>query len=67
MVKRLDMCEEAVPAVLIGSLFHTGEPILIDAYMKALRETASRAYAVIPKTAPVMGAVKLAIDEAVRV
>ncbi len=66
VVKRLDMCGEAVPAVLIGSLFHTGEPLLIDAYMKALCETAPKAYAVIPDTAPVMGAVKLAIDEAVR-
>lgn len=64
VVKRLDMCGEAVPAVLIGSLFHTGEPLLIDAYMKALRETAPKAYAVILDEAPVMGAVKLAIDEA---
>lgn len=64
VVKRLNMCQEAVPAVLIGSLFHTKEPLLIDAYLKALRETAPKAYAVIPETAPVMGAVKLAIDEA---
>ena len=51
VLKRLDMCSEPVPAVLIGSLFRTREPLLIDAYMKALWETA-----------PVMGAVKLAID-----
>lgn len=62
VLQRLGMCGEAVPAVLIGSLFRTGEPLLIDAYMKALWETAPKAYAVIPETAPVMGAVKLAID-----
>ena len=62
VLKRLDMCSEPVPAVLIGSLFRTREPLLIDAYMKALWETAPKAYAVIPETAPVMGAVKLAID-----
>ncbi|MBD5536028.1 MAG: hypothetical protein HDQ99_10290 [Lachnospiraceae bacterium] len=62
VLKRLDMCSEPVPAVLIGSLFRTREPLLIDSYMKALWETAPKAYAVIPETAPVMGAVKLAID-----
>lgn len=62
VLKRLDMCSEPIPAVLIGSLFRTREPLLIDAYMKAVWETAPKAYAVIPETAPVMGAVKLAID-----
>lgn len=62
VLQRLDMCSEPVPAVLIGSLFRTREPLLIDAYMKAVWETAPKAYAVIPETAPVMGAVKLAID-----
>ena len=62
VLQRLGMCGESVPAVLIGSLFRTGEPLLIDAYMKALWETAPKAYAVIPEIAPVMGAVKLAID-----
>ena len=62
VLKRLDMCSEPVPAVLIGSLFRTREPLLIEAYMKAIWETAPKAYAVIPEAAPVMGAVKLAID-----
>lgn len=62
VLQRLGMCDEPVPAVLIGSLFRTGEPLLVDAYMKALWETAPKAYAVIPEIAPVMGAVKLAID-----
>ena len=62
VLKRLQMCEEAVPAVLIGSLFQTKEPLLVDAYIKSLRETAPGAYAVIPDVPPVMGAVALALD-----
>lgn len=62
VVKRLHMCEEAVPAVLIGSLFQTKEPLLVDAYLSSLRETAPKAYTVIPDVPPVMGAVKLALD-----
>lgn len=60
--RRLGMCGEKVPAVLIGSLFSTGEPLLIDAYMRAVHEEAPEAYAVIPEEAPVAGAVKLALD-----
>lgn len=62
VLRRLDMCEEEVPAVLIGSIFRTKEPILIDAYMRAVHEDAPKAYAVIPQEAPVAGAVKLALD-----
>ena len=61
VLKRLGMCDEHVPAVLIGSLFRTGEPLLIDSYMKAVREDVPGAYPVIPKDAPVTGAVKLAL------
>lgn len=62
VLRRLGMCEEEVPAVLIGSIFRTKEPILIDAYMRAVHEDAPKAYAVIPEAAPVTGAVKLALD-----
>ena len=62
VLRRLGMCEEEVPAVLIGSIFRTSEPILIDAYMRAVHEDAPRAYAVIPQEPPVTGAVKLALD-----
>lgn len=62
VLRRLGMCEEEIPAVLIGSIFRTKEPILIDAYMRAVHEDAPKAYAVIPEEAPVMGAVKLALD-----
>ncbi|MDE6845065.1 MAG: hypothetical protein K2J99_04785 [Lachnospiraceae bacterium] len=62
VLRRLGMCEEEVPAVLIGSIFQTNEPVLIDAYMRAVHEDAPNAYAVIPQEAPVTGAVKLALD-----
>lgn len=62
VLKRLGMCEERVPAVLIGSLFRTKEPLLIDSYLKAVREDVPEAYVVIPEVAPVTGAVKLALD-----
>lgn len=62
VIKRLGMCGEAVPAVLIGSLFRTGEPILVDAYLQSVRETAPGVFAVIPDEPPVMGAVGLALD-----
>lgn len=62
ILKRLDMCDYPVPIVLIGSLFRTKEPLLIDSYMKAIHKVAPKAYAVVLDEAPVMGAVKLAID-----
>lgn len=63
VARRLHMTEDAVPAVLIGSLFKTGEPLLIDSYMKELRKTAPNAYPVIPDASPVTGAVLLALDK----
>ena len=62
ILKRLNMCDSPVPVVLIGSLFRTKEPLLIDSYMKAIHEVAPKAYAVVLDEAPVIGAVKLAID-----
>ena len=62
ILKRLNMCDSPVPVVLIGSLFRTKEPLLIDSYMKAIHEVAPKAYAVVLDEAPVVGAVKLAMD-----
>ncbi len=62
VVKRLHMEEEEVPVVLIGSLFHTGDELLIGPFMRAVRETASRAYPVIPDRKPVIGALRMALD-----
>ena len=62
ILKRLNMCDSPVPVVLIGSLFRTKEPLLIDSYMKAIHEIAPKAYAVVLDDAPVVGAVKLAMD-----
>lgn len=62
LIRRLHMEQESVPMVLIGSLFRTENPILVDAYMRAVHVCAPAAYPVILKEAPVMGAVKLAAD-----
>lgn len=62
IIRRLHMEQEQVPVVLIGSLFKTGNSYLIDSYMKAVREAAKDAYPVIPKEAPVKGAVKMALN-----
>lgn len=62
LIKRLQMEQEKLPMVLIGSLFKTEEPMLIDAYMRVVRACAPLAYPVILKAAPVTGAVKLAAD-----
>lgn len=63
VARRLKMEQDTFPAVLIGSLFQTGEPLLIDSYMNELKKTAPYAYPVIPKAEPVMGAVRLALDQ----
>ncbi|MDO5572689.1 MAG: BadF/BadG/BcrA/BcrD ATPase family protein [bacterium] len=62
LIRRLHMEQEKVPMILIGSLFRTGESILIDAYMRTVNECAPSAYPVILQKAPVSGAVKLAAD-----
>ena len=62
VIKRLGMQQEEVPMVLIGSLFHTGNPLLIGSYMKAVHEVCPKAYEVIPDAAPVTGAINLGIQ-----
>ncbi len=63
VLKKLRLCDEKVPAALIGSLFKTEEPILIDSYMEAVNLSAPMVYPVIPKEAPALGAVRLALDQ----
>jgi len=63
IIKRLGLGEEAVPMVLIGSLFKTNNPILIKPYMDVVHTVAPKAYAVIPSVAPVVGAYYLGLDE----
>lgn len=62
VIRRLHMEEERIPVVMIGSLFHTGDPLLIEPFMEAVHKTAPNAYALIPDTAPVTGAVALALE-----
>ncbi|MDE7238247.1 MAG: hypothetical protein K2N41_00870 [Lachnospiraceae bacterium] len=66
VIKRLEMTEKKVPVVLIGSLFQTGERLLIDAYMEQVHRAAPQAYPVILKEEPVLGAVRFALDKMVR-
>lgn len=62
VIRRLGMTTRRIPAVLIGGLFQTGEPLLIDAYMEEVHTAAPLAYPVILKEEPVLGAVRLALD-----
>jgi N-acetylglucosamine kinase-like BadF-type ATPase len=62
LIKRLDLYTEKVPMVLIGSLFNTREPLLIDSYMRAVHEAAPLAYPVFPAKSPAMGAIGLLLD-----
>ncbi len=63
VIKKLGMTEKKVPVVLIGSLFQTGEYLLIDAYMEQVHMAAPQAYPVILKEEPVLGAVRFALDK----
>ena len=62
VIKRLGIEDEEVPCVLIGSLFATGHPALVEPYMASVRKVAPKAYPVIPTVKPVQGAVWLAVD-----
>ena len=61
VIRRLHMENEQVPVVLIGSLFHTDDPMLLDPFMEAVRTAAPAAYPVLPTRKPVTGAVRMAL------
>ena len=61
VIRRLHMENEQVPVVLIGSLFHTDDPLLLDPFMEAVRTAAPAAYPVLPTRKPVTGAVRMAL------
>lgn len=61
IIERLGMQKERVPVVLIGSLFRTESPYLLEPYMAAVHEVCPKAYAIIPKKAPVTGAINMGI------
>lgn len=61
VIRRLHMENEQVPVVLIGSLFHSGDPLLLDPFMEAVRTAAPAAYPVLPTRKPVTGAVRMAL------
>ena len=55
------MEKEQVPVVLIGSLFHTKDPLLLDPFMEAVHTAAPAAYPVLSTSKPVIGAVRMAL------
>lgn len=61
VIRRLHMENEQVPVVLIGSLFHSDDPLLLDPFMDAVRTAAPAAYPVLPTRKPVTGAVRMAL------
>lgn len=61
VIRRLHMENEQVPVVLIGSLFHSDDPLLLDPFMEAVRTAAPAAYTVLPTRKPVTGAVRMAL------
>lgn len=63
VIKRLGLETIAVPLVLIGGLFGTKNPILLDAYINEVRKVAPKAFIILPEVPPVQGAFLLAIDE----
>lgn len=62
IIRQLAMTELAVPCVLVGSLFATGFPLLVDSYMKEVHKVAPKAYMVLPDKNPVYGAMMMAVD-----
>ena len=61
VIRRLHMENEQVPVVLIGSLFHSDDPLLLDPFMEAVRSADPAAYPVLPTRKPVTGAVRMAL------
>lgn len=60
IIRRLGMQREKVPVVLIGSVFGTRSPYIIESYLEAVHEVCPDAYPVMPDRAPVMGAIRMA-------
>lgn len=63
VAKRLHLQEAVFPVVLVGSLFQSGNPYLIESYMKAIRNVAPLAFPVVSNHPPVMGAIGMALDQ----
>lgn len=60
VIRQLEMETMAVPLVLIGSVFQAEVPYLNEAYLKEVKKVAPAAYSLVPKVAPVSGAIYLA-------
>lgn len=60
IAKKLGMEMEKVPFVLIGSIFRTKSPYILEPYLAAVQEVCPGAYLIIPDKAPVTGAIRMA-------
>lgn len=60
IVKKLDFQKKCFPLVLVGSMFKS--KILFNTVKKQVKKTAPKAEFIMPKNKPVIGAVKLAIE-----
>lgn len=63
VIRRLHMETEPVPVVLIGSLFGTRSPHIIDPFMEEVHAAAPNAYPVYLTQQPVMGAARMALQK----
>lgn len=63
-INRVSLEDEKVPIVLGGSIFKLGcNPLLLDEFIKVVHINVPKAYLVIPKYSPVVGAYLSALDE----
>lgn len=62
VIRRVQMETLDIPVVLGGSIFHGGNPLLIDAYTLSLHRTAPKAKLHLPTLPPVAGAYLYALD-----
>jgi N-acetylglucosamine kinase-like BadF-type ATPase len=63
VIKSLNMESMEIPIVIGGSVFHGNNPLLQDAYTLTIHKTAPKAYIIIPKASPVIGAFLYGLDE----
>jgi N-acetylglucosamine kinase-like BadF-type ATPase len=62
VIRRLEMQEETFDVILAGGLFHTHNPVLLEALNETVRATASHVHLSRLQVPPVVGGVLLAMD-----
>lgn len=62
VIKRLGMCAEEFEVTLVGGVFKSKSPLLVDEYTTTIHRTAPRARVSIAEKSPVLGAYYLALE-----